>query len=172
MATRPIPSTRTPLPVVGLGTWQTFDPPQRTPAVLDELEATLRAFHAAGGRVIDSSPMYGAAEQLVGQLGERAGLLPALFLATKVWTTGEREGVRQMERSEALFRRTPIDLMQIHNLVDWRTHLATLRRWREQGRVRHVGVTHYTPSAYPELERVVTRERVDTVQLQYSAAVR
>ena len=124
------------------------------------------------GRVVDSSPMYGGAEGLVGELGERAGLLPSLFLATKVWTTGEREGVRQMAQSETRLRRTPLDLMQVHNLVDWRTHLATLRRWREQGRVRHVGVTHYQPSAYPELERIVAREHVDVVQLQYSVAVR
>jgi diketogulonate reductase-like aldo/keto reductase len=172
MLTRPIPRTGEALPVVGLGTWQTFDPPRRTPETLAPLEATLRALHDAGGRVIDSSPMYGAAESVAGELAERAGLKEALFFATKVWTRGEQEGVRQMQASMRLLRRERLDLMQVHNLVDWRTHLRTLRAWRDEGRVRYLGVTHYQPSAFDELEQIVTRERIDFVQLPYSADLR
>ena len=172
MATRPIPRTGEELPVIGLGTWQTFDPPRRTPEALTPLEATLLALRGAGGRVVDSSPMYGASESIAGELAERAGLGDALFWATKVWTRGEAEGVRQMEESARLLRRRRIDLLQVHNLVDWRTHLATLRRWQAEDRVRYVGVTHYQTSAFAELERIVTSERIDFVQLPYSVAVR
>ncbi|MDF1506292.1 aldo/keto reductase [Roseisolibacter sp. H3M3-2] len=172
MLARPIPRTGEPLPVVGLGTWQTFDPPRRSADALARLERTLRTLHGAGGRVVDSSPMYGASEATAGELAERAGLGDALFWATKVWTRGEAEGVRQMEESLRLLRRPRLDLMQVHNLVDWRTHLRTLRRWRDDGRVRLLGVTHYQTSAFAELEAVVARERIDVVQLPYSVALR
>ncbi len=175
MLTRPIPRTGEPLPVVGLGTWQGFDPPRLTDEVRAELTATLRALVDAGGRVVDSSPMYGKAEQLVGELARPAGVAGKLFVATKVWTRGEQAGVRQMETSMSLLGVERLDLMQVHNLVDWRTHLRTLRRWRDAGRVRYVGVTHYEPSAYDELERVITRDargEVDFVQLAYSVGVR
>jgi diketogulonate reductase-like aldo/keto reductase len=175
MLTRPIPRTGEPLPVVGLGTWQTFDPPRLTSDVRARLVATLRALVDAGGRVVDSSPMYGESERNVGELAEPAGVAGKLFVATKVWTSGEQAGVRQMRESMALLRVRRVDLLQVHNLVDWRTHLNTLRRWREEGLVRYVGVTHYTPSAYAELERVITRDArgaVDFVQLAYSVGVR
>jgi len=172
MLTRVIPRSAVPLPVIGLGTWQTFDPRARTPAVMQQLEETLRTLVERGGRVVDSSPMYGAAEGVVGELAERAALLDRLFMATKVWTSGRSQGIRQMERSAALMRRRVLDLMQVHNLLDWRTHLETLVEWRREGRVRHIGVTHYTPNAFAELERVVTREPIDVVQLPYSVAQR
>lgn len=172
MLTRPIPSSGVQLPIVGLGTWQTFDPPVKSPEVMARLEATLRALHDAGGRVVDSSPMYGDSERVVGELAERAGILDALWMATKVWTSGEARGIRQMQDSAARLRRPTLDLMQVHNLVDWRTHLTTLRRWKDEGRVRHIGVTHYQPSAFEELERIVRRERIDAVQLPYSVALR
>jgi len=172
MLTRPIPRTGEPLPVVGLGTWQTFDPPRLTDAVRAELTATLRALVDAGGRVVDSSPMYGQSERVVGELAASGGVADRLFVATKVWTTGEQAGVRQMRESMALLRARRLDLMQVHNLVDWRTHLATLRRWRDEGVVRYVGVTHYQTSAFDDLERVVEREGVDFVQLPYSATMR
>ena len=175
MLTRPIPRTGEPLPVVGLGTWQVFDPPNVTDEVRARLADTLRTLVDAGGRVVDSSPMYGQAERLVGECAERAGVAAKLFVATKVWTRGEAAGVRQMRESMALLRVRRVDLMQVHNLVDWRAHLRTLRRWREEGLVRYVGVTHYEPSAYAELERVITREargEVDFVQLAYSVGVR
>lgn len=172
MLTRPIPSTKEQLPVVGLGTWQTFDPSSTSPDVLARLEQTLRAFHDAGGRVIDSSPMYGKSEEIVGRLTTKLGLNPSFFIATKVWTTGRDAGVRQMETSMRLLGRQRIELMQVHNLVDWRTHLATLRDWKERGRIKYIGITHYTPSAYDELERVMRSEKPDFVQLAYSIGVR
>jgi len=173
MLTRPIPSSGEALPVVGLGTWQTFDPPRTDEASLAPLAETLKTLHELGGRVVDSSPMYGKSEEVAGTLSERLGLNDDLWIATKVWTRGEREGIAQMEASMRLLRRPRrIELMQVHNLVDWSTHVRTLRRWKEEGRVKYIGVTHYVPSAFPELERIVRQERVDFVQLPYSVALR
>ena len=119
--------------------------------------------------MIDSSPMYGRAERVVGEVtAGRSGL----FLATKVWTRGREAGVAQMEESARLMRRSPLDLLQIHNLVDWRTHLDTLRAWKDEGRVRYIGITHYQPSAFGELERIMKDEPIDFVQLPYSVGVR
>src|SRR4051812_1013783 len=166
MQTRPIPSSQEALPVIGCGTWRTFDvgssPDERAP-----LAAVLDALFGGGGSVIDSSPMYGRAEGVVGDLLDAARSRDKAFLATKVWTRGRAEGVAQMEHSMALLRTDRIDLMQVHNLVDWRTHLATLRGWKEQGRIRYLGVTHYTPSAYAELEAVMRAEPLDFVQINY-----
>lgn len=172
MLRRPIPSSAEQIPVVGLGTWQTFDPPSASTDALERLEATLRVFHQSGARVVDSSPMYGKSEELVGRLSTRAGLNPDLFVATKVWTTGRDAGIRQMEASMRLLGRERIDLMQIHNLVDWRTHVTTLRDWKAKRRIRYIGITHYTPSAYADLERVMRSEKPDFVQLAYSIGVR
>ncbi len=122
----------------------------------------LRRFIAHGGRVIDSSPMYGAAESVIGDLlGDLRH--PDMFYATKVWTRGREAGVEQMER---------MDLMQVHNLVDWRTHLKTLRAWKDDGRVRYVGITHYVESAFDELASIMRQERLDFVQLPYNLARR
>jgi diketogulonate reductase-like aldo/keto reductase len=172
MLTRPIPSTNEQLPAVGLGTWQTFDPSSTSRDVLARLAQTLRAFHDAGGCVIDSSPMYGKSEEVVGRLTTKLGLNASFFIATKVWTTGRDAGIRQMETSMRLLGRERIELMQVHNLVDWRTHIATLRGWKESGRIKYIGVTHYTPSAYDELERVMRSEKPGFVQLAYSIGVR
>jgi len=168
MQTRPIPSTGEALPVVGCGTWQTFDvgPAAAERAPLVEVVRTLLA---SGGSVIDSSPMYGAAEEVVGDVLKQLGGADSIFVATKVWTQERDAGIAQMERSMALLGRRRIDLMQIHNLVDWRTHLATLRQWKEAGRIRYLGVTHYTPSAYDALEAVMRSERPDFVQFDYAA---
>jgi diketogulonate reductase-like aldo/keto reductase len=168
---RSIPSSGEKIPAVGLGTWRTFDvgasAAERTP-----LEEVLRKFAELGGRVIDSSPMYGAAESVVGDLAAGLALADRLFLATKVWTSGRDAGVRQMEQSLRRLRARRLDLMQIHNLLDWRTHLATLRDWKAAGRVRYIGVTHYTASAYDELERVLQGEALDFVQVNYSLGER
>jgi aryl-alcohol dehydrogenase-like predicted oxidoreductase len=168
---RPIPSTGETVPAVGLGTYRTFDAgaadTQRAP-----LREVLRRFVALGGRVVDSSPMYGAAETVVGDLTAELGLHGSLFLATKVWTSGREAGIRQMEHSLRQLRVERLDLMQVHNLVDWSTHLRTLRDWKEAGRVRYVGITHYTASAHGELERVMRGEPLDFVQLNYSLAER
>jgi aryl-alcohol dehydrogenase-like predicted oxidoreductase len=154
-----------------MGTWQTFDV-GRTEAARAPLRGVLREFARLGGRVVDSSPMYGQSETVLGDLAAELGLHKQLFLATKVWTSGREAGIRQMEQSFRRLRAQRLDLMQIHNLVDWRTHLDTLRRWKEKGRIRYIGVTHYTESAYDELARLLETEEVDFVQLNYSIAER
>src|SRR5207249_10796027 len=156
---------------VGLGTWRTFDVGASV-APREPLREVLQRFFELGGRVIDSSPMYGAAEGVVGDLGAELGILDALFLATKVWTTGRDAGVAQMEQSLRHLRRRRLDLMQIHNLLDWRTHLRTLRDWKQAGRIRYLGVTHYTSSAYDELEEMLRGEALDFVQVNYSLGER
>lgn len=168
---RPIPRTGESLPVIGLGTWQTFDVGSAASARAP-LKAVLSDFVRLGGKVIDSSPMYGRSENVVGDLSAELGVQKRLFLATKVWTSGRDAGIRQMEESFRRLRTEVMDLMQVHNLVDWRTHLATLRRWKEQGKVRYVGVTHYTASAYDQLARVLETEELDFVQLNYSIVER
>jgi diketogulonate reductase-like aldo/keto reductase len=168
---RAIPRAGESLPVMGLGTWQTFDVGEDE-AARAPLREVLREFARLGGRVVDSSPMYGQSETVVGDLAAELGLHKELFLATKVWTSGREAGIRQMEQSFRRLRAQRLDLMQIHNLVDWRTHLDTLRRWKEKGRIRYIGVTHYTESAYDELARVLETEELDFVQLNYSIAER
>ncbi|WP_421996234.1 aldo/keto reductase [Reyranella sp.] len=167
MHQRKIASSGEMLPVVGCGTWRTFDvgrqPQDRAP-----LAEVLAVLFAAGGSVIDSSPMYGASEGVVGDLLAAAGTRDKAFLATKVWTSGRDAGIAQMKKSMALLRTDRIDLMQVHNLVDWRTHLPTLRAWKAEGRIRYLGITHYTDSAHDELERVLRAETWDFVQLDYA----
>ena len=167
---RSLPRTGESLPVIGLGTWQTFDVGSNK-AAREPLKAVLREFVRAGGSVIDSSPMYGGSESVTGEIAHDLGVHKQLFLATKVWTSGRDAGVRQMEESFRRLRTERMDLMQVHNLVDYRTHLDTLRGWKKQGRVRYIGVTHYTASAYDDLERVLATEELDFVQLNYSLAV-
>ena len=167
MHTRPIPSTKEALPVIGLGTWQGFDQAPGSPGHA-ELPAVVDALLAAGGRVIDSSPMYGRAEAVAGEILAAEGRRARAFVATKVWIEGRAEGERQMQQSMRLLGADPIELMQVHNLLDWRTQLATLRRWKDQGRVRHLGITHYTASAYPQVEAVLRAERLDTLQINYA----
>src|SRR5260370_24553571 len=167
MLMRAIPSSGEKLPVIGLGTWRTFDV-DLGPDNRKELEDVLSLFVKLGGRVIDSSPMYGRAEQVIGDLAETLGIQDKLFLATKVWTHGKERGIESMERSMARLRTKRIDLMQVHNLVDVHTHLATLREWKEQGRIRYLGITHYESGAFGEVEEVMRSEKLDFVQINYS----
>jgi diketogulonate reductase-like aldo/keto reductase len=164
---RTIPSSGESLPVLGLGTWQAFDvgssPSERRP-----LEEVLALFAKLGGRLVDSSPMYGRAEQVIGDIAAKLALRRSLFLATKVWTTGKQQGIDSMERSLAKLQVKQIDLMQVHNLVDVQTQLATLRAWKEQGRVRYLGITHYVSSAYGEVAKLLRSEKLDFVQINYS----
>ncbi|MPY71259.1 MAG: aldo/keto reductase [Alphaproteobacteria bacterium] len=171
MSTRPIPSTGEALPVVGVGTWQVFDvgPTEEERAPLRDV---LRLLFDAGGAMIDSSPMYGPAESVVGDLLAALDARDRAFLATKVWTDGRERGIAQMRQSMSRFRADAIDLMQVHNLVDWRTHLKTLAEWKEAGTVRYTGITHYTESAFGDLARIMETERIDFVQLPYSIGVR
>jgi diketogulonate reductase-like aldo/keto reductase len=168
---KPIPKTGEMLPVIGLGTWQTFDVGAGQ-SVRAPLKEVLEEFVRLGGKVIDSSPMYGKSESVTGELAAELGVQKQLFVATKVWTSGRDAGIRQMEESFRRLRVQRMDLMQVHNLVDYRTHLSTLRRWKEQGKVRYLGVTHYTASAFDELARVLAAEDLDFVQLNYSLAER
>lgn len=167
MHTRAIPSTGEPLPVIGCGTYLGFDHSPGS-AAFAALPGVLRALFDAGGTVVDSSPMYGKAEAALGQVLDEAGVRSRAFVATKVWTTGRAAGIRQMEKSLELLRADKVDLMQVHNLVDCANHLATLRQWKAAGRVRYVGITHYTSSAYRDVEAVLASEKLDLLQINYS----
>jgi diketogulonate reductase-like aldo/keto reductase len=171
MHTRNIPSSGEAMPVIGLGTWQTFDV-ARNPAIKPQLKQVLDVFFGAGGRMIDSSPMYGSSEAVTGELLSERTAGPKAFIATKVWTSGKEQGIAQMRESARLLRAPVLDLMQIHNLVDWQTHLATLRRMKDAGQIRYLGITHYTTGALPELARIIAREKLDFVQLGYSIETR
>jgi diketogulonate reductase-like aldo/keto reductase len=168
---RPIPKTGEMLPAVGLGTWQTFDvgsdAKERAPR-----REVLRVLIEGGGKVVDSSPMYGSAEAVVGDLLADLKRRKDAFIATKVWTSGKDSGIRQMQASAAKLKSPVIDLMQVHNLKDVIIHLATLKAWKAEGRVRYIGITHYTSSALPDLMRVMEAEPVDFVQFAYSIGIR
>jgi aryl-alcohol dehydrogenase-like predicted oxidoreductase len=167
MLTRAIPTSGEKLPVIGLGTWKVFDvgssESERAP-----LEEVLRIFVQRGARAIDSSPMYGRAEQTIGDLTSKLGLRDKLFLATKVWTRGKQAGIESMERSFARLQTKRIDLMQVHNLVDVSTQLATMRDWKAQGRIRYIGVTHYESGAFDEVAKILRSEKLDFIQINYS----
>jgi aryl-alcohol dehydrogenase-like predicted oxidoreductase len=168
---RRIPRSGELLPAVGLGTWRAFDVGPRAPERA-ELKEVMRLLVELGGSVVDSSPMYGEAERVVGDLAADLGIRDRLFLATKVWTTGRDAGIRQMENSFRLLRTQRIDLMQVHNLLDLETHMKTLRAWKAQGRIRYHGITHYHEGAYGALERLVQTGEYDFVQFNYSMAER
>ena len=172
MITRPIPSSGEAMPVVGLGTWQVFDVGADERA-RQQPRVVLQQLAADGGRMIDSSPMYGRAEAVTRDLVAELGLRPRVFLATKVWTSGREPGVAQMRRSAERLKSPVLDLIQIHNLLDWRTHLATLRAMKAAGQLRYIGVTHYTTSSLGDLARILASEPgIDFVQCGYSLASR
>jgi len=166
---RPIPKTGETIPAVGLGTWQAFDVAGDAAETAQAREA-LKTLVELGGRLIDSSPMYGSAESVSGQLADELGVKAKLFVATKVWTSGKQAGIRQMEDSMRKLRVERLDLMQVHNLVDAGTHLATLREWKKAGRVRYLGVTHYHAGAHGDLEKYIRPGDIDFVQVNYSLA--
>lgn len=166
---RRIPKSGEEIPAVGLGTWQAFDV-AADPAGLADAKETLKVFAALGGRLVDSSPMYGSAESVTGRLAAELGVQAKLFVATKVWTRGREAGIRQMEDSMKKLRVERLDLMQVHNLVDAEIHLATLRDWKKSGRVRYLGVTHYHAGAHADLEKFIRPGDIDFVQLNYSLA--
>src|SRR5437762_9841276 len=156
------------LPKIGLGTWQTFDAGNDSAA-----RATLReVLKRLDGNVVDSSPMYGSSESVAGDLIAELGMRDRLFIATKIWTSGREDGIEQMETSFKRLRVKVMDLMQVHNLVDVATHTETLKEWKAQGRVRHIGITHYTSSAYGEVERTLKAAPYDFLQINYSLAER
>jgi aryl-alcohol dehydrogenase-like predicted oxidoreductase len=169
--TRPVPKSGERIPVIGLGTSHVFDVGS-TSEERAGVKGVLEALVEAGGSVVDSSPMYGRAEVVVGELTASAGLRSRLFLASKVWTTGHDAGVAQVEASLRRMGAGRLDLVQVHNLVDMKTQLATLRKLKEAGRVRYVGVSHWNTSGYAELEKTLREEELDFVQLNYSIVER
>lgn len=171
MEMRPISSGAERLPVIGLGTWQTFDVGVNDPARA-QLEDVMREFVSLGGKLIDSSPMYGRSESVAGDIIAKLNLRDKLFVATKVWTSGKSAGIAQMEDSMKKLRARPIDLMQVHNLLDVETHLATLAQWKREGLVRYIGITHYTQSAYDSVATVIEKHKVDFLQINYSVGER
>ena len=172
MITRPIPSSGEAMPMIGLGTWQVFDVGADEKA-RQPLRQVLKSLTDAGGRMIDSSPMYGRAEEVTGDLVAEMGLRQRVFLATKVWTSGREAGIAQMLRSAERVKSQVLDLIQIHNLLDWQTHLATLRQMKAAGQVRYIGITHYTTGSLAELARILEKEPgIDFVQFGYSLATR
>lgn len=166
MIHRPIPSTGELIPAIGFGTWKVFDvsPDTQHPG----LEQVLHTLHDASATLIDSSPMYGHAEEVTGNLMASTGLADKFFYATKVWTEGRAAGIAQMENSFRKLKRPVIDLMQIHNLVDWKTHIDTLKAWKAEGRIRYLGITHYTDTMHDELADIISTVPVDFVQFNYS----
>ena len=168
---RAIPSSGEKLPAIGMGTWITFDVGESETRRKD-LKEVLGIFLTRGGKMIDSSPMYGSAEKVVGDLLTDLKLRQQAFLATKVWTTGEADGIQQMQQSAQRMNAGVIDLMQVHNLVDVRIHLATLQKWKAEGKVRYTGITHYLVSAYPDLMQVIKTAKPDFVQFNYNIRVR
>jgi diketogulonate reductase-like aldo/keto reductase len=167
MLTRKIPSSGEVLPVIGVGTYRGFDVGS-TEQERSAIGGVLTNLFVCGGSVIDSSPMYGRAEGVVGDLLAAQQSRGKAFVATKVWTQGRKAGIDQMNRSMKLLRCERLDLIQIHNLVDWRVHLATLRAWKQEGRIRYLGITHYSSSAYGDLEKIMRAEPLDFLQLNYS----
>jgi len=168
---RTIPVSGEQLPVIGLGTSRVFDVGEEA-AERDPCRDVLRGLLAAGGSVLDSSPMYRRAESVSGDLAADLDVTDRVFWATKVWADGAEAGVEQMQKSLNLFRTDQIDLMQVHNLRDWRAHMPALREWQEQERIRYLGITHSRSAAFEEVETVISQTKLDFVQLNYSLGER
>jgi aryl-alcohol dehydrogenase-like predicted oxidoreductase len=164
---RPIPSSGELLPVMGMGTSRTFDTPDDA-ASLAKLTEVMQAFFGARGTIIDSSPMYGNAETRVGDVLRAMTPQPKLFAATKVWTTGRQQGIAQMQESARRMNVRRFDLIAVHNLQDWQTHLDTLRGWKEEGKVRYIGITTSHGRDHPQFLEVMRTEPVDFVQFSYN----
>jgi len=169
--TRAVPGTGERIPLIGMGTWQTFDVGRSTDARA-RLRGVLRTFFDRGGRLIDSSPMYGSSERVVGDLLTDINPGRALIAVSKVWIPGKRLGVVQIEESRRLWGVQRFDLMQVHNLLDWEAHLETLKEMKSAGRLRYIGVTTSHGRRHEELERIMTREGLDFVQFTYNLADR
>ena len=162
-----VPTTGEALPVIGMGTWLTFDV-GRDPARRDQRVEVLRRFFEMGGGLVDSSPMYGSSEAVIGYCLERLQPASGLFSATKVWTRGKANGVEQMAESERLWGVDRFDLLQIHNLVGWETHLETLLDWKANGRVGAIGITTSHGRRHREFEAIMAHQPIDFVQLTYN----
>ena len=164
---RPIPSSGELLPVMGMGTSRTFDT-DGDEASLAALRAVLEAFFNGGGTAIDSSPMYGNAETRVGDVLRAMPDQPKIFAATKVWTTGRQQGIAQMEESARRMNVKQFDLIAVHNLQDWQTHIETLKQWKERGKVRYIGITTSHGRDHEAFLDVMRKEPLDFVQFSYN----
>ena len=162
-----IPASGEPLPVIGVGSSRTFDVDLGL-GMHEDLVEVLQTFFDMGGALIDSSPMYGNAEAVIGQLLKRVKNRQALFAATKVWTDGKQAGIEQMQRSMQRMGVDAFDLMQIHNLRDWRTHMETLKQWKIEGKIRYIGITTSHGRFHDELEQILKTQPFDFVQLSYN----
>jgi len=168
LISKPIPSSGEQLPAIGVGTWQTFDV-GGDPAARSPLREVLKLLN---GNVVDSSPMYGSSESVAGDLIAELGVRDKLFIATKVYTSGRDAGIRQMEDSFRRLQVERMDLMQVHNLLDVAAHVSALKEWKQKGRIRYIGITHYTASAYGEVERSLKSGPWDFLQINYSLGER
>jgi diketogulonate reductase-like aldo/keto reductase len=171
MLIRPIPGTDESIPVVGLGTWEVFDVAGSSEEIATRKEI-VDLLLASGGSVIDSSPMYRRSEMIVGDIIEAGSVRDDLFLATKVWVDGKSAGESQMQKSTDLMNAGVIDLMQVHNLRDVDVHMATIREWQEEGRIRYSGITHYTARAHRSMERAMQEYKPQFMQINYSMGER
>ncbi len=171
MLTRPIPATGEPLPVIGLGTYDVFDVDSSAAAIATRKDIVERLV-AAGGSLLDTSPMYNRSEKVIGDVVDAGVARDKLFLATKVWTDGLEAGARQMQRSADLMNTDVIDLMQVHNLRDTAVHTETIRAWQQDGRIRYSGLTHYTAGAHGALMREMKRFKPQFIQINYSLGER
>lgn len=172
LITRALPGNGGHVAAVGMGTYRTFNVSPDDPEAMDRLANVLEVFYQGGGRVVDSSPMYGQAEAVLGQVADALGVTDDLFLATKVWTSGATAGRRQMAQSLQRLGVERLELMQVHNLLDFRTHLDTLLELKEQGRFRYIGITHYRQSSHDELAALVERYPLDFVQCNFNVLER
>ena len=167
MARRIIPSTGELLPVIGLGTSRVFDT-NLSEKSLNPRKEIVKALLDHGGSLIDTSPMYGRAEEVTGKIAQDLKINDRLFLATKVWIEGKEAGEIQMNASSKKLNKAVIDLMQIHNLLDWKTHIKTLYEWKEQGKINYIGISHFRSNAFSQIEKIITKERIDFAQFNYS----
>ncbi len=167
MARRIIPSTGELLPVIGLGTSRVFDTDLNERS-LNPRKEIVKALLDHGGSLIDTSPMYGKAEEVTGKIAQDLKVNDRLFLATKVWIEGKEAGEIQMKESSKKLNKAVIDLMQIHNLLDWKTHIKTLYDWKEQGKINYIGISHFRSNAFSQIEKIITKEHIDFAQFNYS----
>ena len=171
MLERIIPSTKKSLPVIGLGTSRVFDI-KPTTELLAIRQNILDILLDNGGTLIDTSPMYGKSEEIIGRLIETYDRKKEIFLATKVWTKGKSEGENQIKESFRKMHTSKIQLIQIHNLLDWETQITTLRRMKESGKIEYIGITHYKADAFPAMEKIISNEPIDFAQFNYSLGER
>ena len=171
MLKRVIPSSGEEMPVIGLGTSRVFDI-ERSKNELNVREKILDIFYENGGRLIDTSPMYGMSEEIIGITAKKYIEKNRFFLATKVWTEGRENGMRQIEESFQKMRADKISLIQVHNLLDWKTQIKTLRSLKDEGRIDYIGITHYKSNAFDEMIKIMKREKVDFAQFNYSIGER